>query len=95
MQAIPGRSKDMSENYEDVLKYLKTRIDYNHERYGQSYLEKAYYWMFKRLMGEVVELEQAFGTRYPIDLVAVANEACDVAIVALLIADKAMKGHRE
>jgi len=79
----------MSENYDTILAFLKTRIAYNHERYGLSYLDKdcTYEWLWKRLMGEVEELMEV----YPHIKQKSIMEAMDVAIVALLIADKIIK----
>ena len=81
------------EHYKDVLEQLKQRIEFNHKRYGVSYLDESFGWLYKRLEGELKELyieiscfmegESNFGK--------IRDEAIDVAIVGLLIADYAMK----
>lgn len=69
--------------YKDVLEMLDSRLEAKHEQYGTSYKEAGPYYMFVRLLQELQELEDVIlsGTGVVID------EALDVAICALLIAD--------
>jgi hypothetical protein len=80
----------MITDYDDILAALKTRILAKHEKYGLSYLDESctFEWLLKvRLEGELVELYKALVWEQD----NIINEALDVAICALLIADKQAK----
>ena len=80
----------MTENYDTILASLKERLLEKHEKYGTSYLHPhiTYHWLLnRRLEGELMELRDALN--YNED--KVIEEALDVAICALLIADKKLK----
>lgn len=82
-----SRDGDPLRHYEPVLELLKDRLTDKHEQYGVSYLERDYEWLWKRLDGELLELQ---GELFSVHLSGhnVITEALDVAIMALLIADK-------
>jgi NTP pyrophosphatase (non-canonical NTP hydrolase) len=74
--------------YKPELQKLKTRILEKHERYGTSYRHRSEQWMWSRLLGEVCELDAEIHSIVSLSE-NIENEALDVAIVALLIADNA------
>ncbi len=73
--------------YGPVLKLLNERLEMKHEQYGTSYLGRDFEWLHKRMMVEVDELSAEL---FSIHLSGhgTIREALDVAICALLIADK-------
>lgn len=90
----------MSEAYDMILSKLKERILQKHAKYGLSYLDPhcTYHWLLNhRLEGELRELRDAlegweklcgYRATAPMNVI---DEALDVAICALLIADKKAK----
>ena len=81
-------------NYRPILQSLEKRILEKHEKYGVSYLNKSctLNWLFNtRLLGEISELGMVLFTEKMDEekkTESIVDEALDVAIVALLIADK-------
>jgi len=65
-------------HYRPILFKLEERILLKHGLHGVSYLERDYDWMLHRLFGELMEF-----LRNP-----TMEEALDVTICAVLIADK-------
>jgi hypothetical protein len=83
----------MITDYDNIIAALKTRILEKHEKYGLSYLDKTctFEWLLTtRLEGELVELYKALTWEKD----NIVNEALDVAICALLIADKKDKENK-
>ena len=76
------------DTYTNVFRHLIERLWIKHRKYGTSYQERTDQWMLSRLWGEYVELknELEFSIHYRI-----IEEALDVAIVALLIADNHLR----
>ena len=83
----------MTEQYGEILEVLKERIVFNHKRYGMSYLNRSLAWLCKRLDGEVAELKWEIRGYFEscCNHDAMMLEALDVAIVAILIADRARR----
>ena len=77
----------MVDEYKEVLQLLQERLDLKHKQYGQTYLDRDFPWLRRRLNGEIVELDDALFSDY-FSGVSAVDEALDVAICALLIADK-------
>jgi hypothetical protein len=87
----------MSEQYDVVLAGLRRRLLEKHLKYGLGYLEPhcTFNWLFfRRFMGEVIELGERLFSGLPDSEFedghhSTTEEECyDVAICALLIADK-------
>jgi len=73
--------------YHPILELLCQRISEKHREYGTSYLSRDYVWLRKRLLGEVDQLSaELFSPR--LSGKNTIDEALDVAVYALLIADK-------
>ena len=77
----------MSKEYDKILERLKERLLQKHKQYGLSYLDRDYDWLRHRLQGELDEMDDELFSPYLSGKNIIA-EALDVAIVALLIADK-------
>jgi len=77
----------MATHYDDILNKLRERIIQKHEEYGTSYLDRPFRWLRNRLQGELNEMD---GELFSIHLSGenAITEALDVAVCALLIADK-------
>ena len=82
-----SRDGDPLRHYEPILSLLNDRLADKHEQYGASYLDRDYGWLWKRLEGELKELQ---GELFSVHLSGqnLITEALDVAIMGLLIADK-------
>ena len=76
--------------YKEILKLLNIRLEQKHKQYGVTYLDRTYKWLRRRLRGELVELDDELHPGY-ISMSDIQTEAIDVAICALLIADKARR----
>jgi hypothetical protein len=77
----------MTNEYDEILKLLKERILEKHEQYGLSYLEETFGWLKHRLTGEIQEMDgELFSPHLSGDNAII--ESLDVAVCALLIADK-------
>ena len=73
--------------YGPIIELLCERITEKHKQYGTSYLGRDFKWLHKRMMGEVDELSaEMFSPHLSGD--GIIKECLDVAICALLIADK-------
>jgi len=77
----------MVDEYKEVLQLLQNRLEQKHEQYGLTYLDNTFKWLRIRLRGELVELDDELDPDY-VSMSDVQTEALDVAICALLIADK-------
>jgi len=73
--------------YEEILTLLKERLKEKHQQYGYSYIDRTQKWMRKRLQGELNELDGSLFSNH-LSGEGIVTEALDVAICALLIADK-------
>ena len=78
------------DEYKEILKLLNIRLEQKHKQYGVTYLDNTYKWLRRRLRGELVELDDELHPGY-ISMSNIQTEAIDVAICALLIADKARR----
>jgi len=72
--------------YKNVLNKLKERLALKHEQYGISYQDKSLNWMRERMEGEIKELDKILYSVFASNIWKI-NEALDIAICALLIAD--------
>lgn len=80
--------KDNVEHYRKILELLEKRLEIKHGIYGSSYVGKTESFMLHRLEGEIYELKkELYSQEYNYD--KIIDEACDVAIVALLIGNQA------
>ena len=80
--------------YAPILKLLCERIEEKYKEYGTSYLGKDYKFLHKRMMGEVDEFSAEMFSSH-LSGENVINEGLDVAICALLIADKRRREENE
>lgn len=78
------------DEYKEILELLNIRLEQKHKQYGITYLDKSYKWLRRRLRGELVELDDELSPDY-LSMSNIETEAIDVAICALLIADKARR----
>lgn len=79
--------------YGPILEMLCERITEKHKQYGTSYLGKDYEFLHKRLMAEVEELSAEMFSSH-LSGEDIIKECLDVAICALLIADKRRREER-
>lgn len=86
--------KDTIEHYRKILEILEKRIETKDRTYGTSYLNKTDSFMIHRLEGEIYEMKVELYAQN-ISYNNLIDEACDVAIIALLIANKARLAKQE
>jgi hypothetical protein len=79
--------------YGPILEMLCERITEKHEQYGTSYLNRDYEWLHRRMMIEVGELDAELFSPH-LSGENTIKECLDVAICALLIADKRRREER-
>ena len=81
--------KSILECYEPAMSCILHRIVEKHKQYGTSFYSRSHEWMEQRAIGEVEEFHKALSIQNSIE------EALDVSICWLLIAQKLLAGQKE